>query len=362
MRICFVSMTNLFLCPYIKKYLSIIGDDIDADLIYWNRHGLEENTDKFNAFYSFDVSMNENISNKKKIYYFLKYRAYCKKIIGKNKYDKIIFLHNYMAILLESYLKRCYKRKYVIDIRDYSFESNRLFYFLEKRAIKNSGLAVISSEGYKNFLPAHEYVLCHNDPQIDEKADNLYCLKPSTSAQPIQISFIGLVRFFEQNSKLIDIFGNDDRFRLAFYGQNSEVLQQYAREHNVRNVIFKGHFAPEETKKFYEVTDIINNYYGNESLSLIYALSNKLYYAATLHKPILVCKNTYMEEISKKYAFGITLDTTDKSCADKLYNEFRLLDWSKLNDGCSKFMNKVKRDNETFKKSITNFIYNFREH
>ena len=69
-----------------------------------------------------------------------------------------------------------------------------------------------------------------------------------------------------------------------------------------------------------------------------------------------------MEEISKKYAFGITLDTTDKSCADKLYNEFRLLDWSKLNDGCNKFMNKVKRDNETFKKSITNFIYNFREH
>ena len=113
MKICFLSMTNLFLCPYIKKYLSVIDENVNIDLIYWNRHGIKEEINRFKTIYKFELPMNENISNIKKLYYFIKYRHYCIQVIKRNKYDKIIFLHNYMAILLESYLSKYYKNRYM---------------------------------------------------------------------------------------------------------------------------------------------------------------------------------------------------------------------------------------------------------
>ena len=102
--------------------------------------------------------------------------------------------------------------------------------------------------------------------------------------------------------------------------------------------------------------NIINNYYGNNSLSLLYALSNKLYYAAIFRKPILVCENTYMAEISQKYGFGLLMDDTDEFCADNLYKKYQSINWEKLNNGCEAFLDKVKKDNEIFEDSIKAFM------
>lgn len=356
MKICMISMTNIFLCPYIKKYMSYIEENVKVDLIYWNRHDVEEVMPEFNKIFSFNLRINERNNYLKKFYSFIKFKEYCIRIIKQNNYKKIIILHNYMAILMQHFLQKKYQGEYVIDIRDYSFENNLVFYKLEKKAILNSGLAVISSEGYKEFLPKFHYIICHNDPQTDDLTISNFATRSLENVNPIRISFIGLVRFSEQNKKLLDMFGNDERFLLAYYGQNSEILKKYAKDNGIKNVVFKGRFPSEETIDLYMQTDIINNYYGNNTPILEYALSNKLYYAATFRIPILVCKNTYMEKIAKKFHFGIELDETKKDCVERFYQTYLSIDRNLLNAGCESFLNQVKKDNEIFRAELNKFI------
>lgn len=355
MKLCFISITNLFLCPYINKYLNEIPDGTEADLVYWNRHGIDEDLSAFKSTFSFNSRMNERAGKTEKLRLFIKFKRFCEKTLSKNNYDRIIILHNNMAVLMKSYLNRRYASRYLIDIRDYSSEHNPVFFSLEKQAIINSGMAVISSEGFKNFLPEWDYVICHNDPNLDEEQVHEIRSVVREEGKPVQISFIGLVRFYDQNKRLLDLLGNDERFILAFYGQNSERLKEYADEKGIKNTIFKGRFDPKETTGFYKETDIINNYYGNNSPVLDYALSNKLYYAAYFNKPILVCPDTLMSSIACSHSFGIAFDDSTMD-ADMLYNKYISIDSEKMKEGCSQFIEEVQHDNLVFREKLQSFL------
>ena len=204
-------------------------------------------------------------------------------------------------------------------------------------------------------MPKWNYYISHNDSIV---ADDDIALSHSKtlSKLPIQISFIGLVRFYEQNQLLLNIFANDPRFKLAFYGKNSEPLQKYAEKNGIKNVEFVGHFDPNMTMKFYEKTDVINNFYGNNSILLKYALSNKLYYSATLGLPILVCDETYMMDVSKRYSFGIGLNTEAPSPADDFYNQYLNMDKQKIIEGGQAFMQEVAKDNAVFTDALNVFV------
>ena len=355
MRVCFISVTNLFICPYIKKYQQVLSENHELDVILWDRHNVEETLEGVNTIYKYEKRMDEQVTKLSKICNFFMYGQYCKKILDKEKYDKIIVLHNVFGVFLGKYLRQKYNKHYIIDIRDYSYENNKMYYFLEKKVIAHSGMAVISSKGYLSFLPAGQYVVAHNDSKLSEDTVREIRNRQKKNG-PICLSFIGLVRFIEKNQYLIRELGNDERFVLAYFGQNSELLEKFTKESKYTNVAFAGRFEPAQTIDFYKKTDIINNYYGNSSLSLKRALSNKLYYAAQLGIPILVCKGTYMEEISTSYGFGIAIDDSKNNFADSLYNAYMDIDREKLLSGCERFLETVRNDNRLFEKSLKYFI------
>lgn len=355
MKICLISITNLFLCPYIGKYLQLIGTGNRIDLIYWNRHGTDDDIKRYNSAYEFKIPLDEGQSRLVKLKCFIRYARFCKKLLTKNEYDRVIFLHNNAALVMPFYLYRKYAKRYIVDIRDYTMEYNTFFRMLEEFVIRNAGMMVISSPGYKNFLPKGTYYVCHNDSQVSTKDDDLLCGMCAADA-PIRISFIGLVRFFDQNKRLLDIFGNDKRFIMAFYGQNSEQLAAYSRSKEYENVEFVGKFSPDQTMDFYRRTQIINNYYGNDSPFLKYALSNKLYYAAALGLPILVCEGTYMYDISHKYSFGITLNENAPNAADDFYARYMQMSRETLVSGGKAFLDEVSEDNCQFIQGLATFM------
>ena len=355
-RICFISLVNLYLCPYITKYISLI--DCDYDIIYWNRHGIEEDNSA-KQIYAFPYKMEEGTSKLNKLIGYQKFRRYAFDIINRNDYSGIILLQTSAGILLHSILKRKYKDKYIIDIRDYTMENNPIFYFIEKSLIDNSALAVISSKGYENFLPPHNYILVHNDSFIDERMISKFESKERNKDR-IVISYIGLVRFHEQNKKVILKFKNDNRFILRFIGKDAFALERFCRENNVSNVELIDWFPPEKTLDYYYEADIIYNLYGNNTPLLDYALSNKLYYAAKFKMPILVCPNTYMEEVSKRYGFGFTFDLDDPNACDDLYDFYVNIDWKRFYDNCNSFLQQVKVDNLIFEDRIKTFIDNIK--
>lgn len=350
-RICFVSLNNIYLTPYINKYIDLI--DETYDVIYWNRHRMKEDI-KAKHYYSFNLQIEDTASKATKLLGYMKFRKFASDVL-KNNYDHVILLQTSVGVLLMSTLLSKYKQKYILDIRDYTFEKNIIFYKIVKQLVEHSSLNVISSKGYKEFLPPHNYTNVHNDVKIENRIIEEFSIK-SRINDVIKISYIGLIRFHEQNKKVILKFKNDPRFRIRFIGKNAKLLENFCIENNVNNVELIDQFPPEMTLHYYKGTDIINNLYGNNSPLLEYALSNKLYYASKLRIPILVCKNTYMEQISMQYGFGYVFNFEDPNACDKLYDYYNSIDWSRLEEGCNNFNELVDNENKAFEMDIKRVI------
>ena len=258
--------------------------------------------------------------------------------------------------MLSKVILKKYRKRYILDIRDYTFEKNFLFYSILKRMIKNSFFSVISSEGYKVFLPEYDYVITHNNRTLDPQKVNRIRYSKRKEKERLVIGFIGYISYQEQQKKLINLMKNDDRFELHFIGKEAESLVDYCIENKVDNVKIRGQFNPEDILEFYSEVDIINNIYGNNSPKLDFALSNKLYFAAEFYMPILVCENTFMEKISTEYGFGCTVDLNDSEISNKLYNYYHGIDWKIFGENCNLFLQKVNDENENFEAKVKGFF------
>lgn len=342
-RICFVSLGNIYLSPYLNQYTRIINDNYD--IIYWDRENLNEIIPGNNInIYRFQKSFSNKAS---KIKNYLLFKRYIKTILKKQNYDCIVFLQTLGAILTGSFLAKKYNRRYVIDIRDYSYEGNKYIYSIEKKLIRHSRFCVISSEGYKKFLPPKDYIIAHNIRELDSRETNRI-RKREKNNKTLNIAFIGYVNYHDQHKKLLLNLKNDNRFILTFIGTKALELKQFCIQNKIKNVKFGDRFNPEEILKLYENVDLVNNLYGNHTPTLDYALSNKLYFAAELNIPILTCCDTFMSEISHKYDFGIDVDVNNPRCGDLIIDKYNKIDWERLTIGCEKFLDKVRNEQKRF--------------
>ena len=344
MKVLFVLADNVYLTPYLKFYTHILDEQkYEYDVVFWDKNNNEQTIEE--NYYRFIGKGNNSIS---KVFNYIKYRKYILYILNKNKYDIVIPLHSIISFILTNCLIKNYKNRYIYDVRDYSFEKYSIFRKSQKKLVNNSLINIISSEGYKNFLPDSVYFVVHNCPNIEvshTKRINQSC---------INISYIGLIRFMEQNKKILLFFKNDERFHLNFIGTNAENLKDFCNENQITNVSLVGTFNSNDTLKFYENTDAVMNLYGNNTPLLDYALSNKLYYSALLHKPILVCEDTYMETITRKYGIGFTLKMRDDNERTILYEYIKNLQYNEFVKNCDTFILKVKEDQKLLVSELIN--------
>lgn len=355
MKIVFISAANLYLCPYIQKYLNVIKGNISYDIIYWDRHGIEE-VYGAETLYRYRAEEDELTPRWKKLLGYFAFGRFCKKILKENQYDGVILLHTDCGVLLTGLLTRYYRDRFILDIRDYSFEKNPVYYAAEKRLVQASYANFISSDAYRDFLSPGEYYVVHNNCAISEETAEEFRSCRGTHST-IRISFIGLVRFFEQSEKMAHSFAEDSRFLLGFFGKNASRLEAVLKEKGYHSGLrFLDRFSPEETISLYRETDIINGAYGNHNISLDYAYSNKLYYAAALGMPILVSPATAMERITAQYGLGFVYDPDDPKIADKLYQYYREIDWPTFDQNCAAFRKMVEDDEKRFEAVVQAFV------
>lgn len=348
--------TNLHWAPFYYRYEKyLISKKIKFDLILWNREEISEPCKAENIIEcnTRDIANNKN---PKKIWKFIVFGNFVKKVIKERRYDKLLFVGTYgCAIAFEcNFLSKNYKNKMWIDVRDDLYEWFKPFYLAEKKSIEASFATTISSPAFKRFLPKHNYYMMHNiDPNASDMIKNFK--KENDPEGRIRISFIGNVRYFEQNVQLIKLLKNDSRFRLQYYGKGSEKLEVYCKENDVENVDFHGGFLQDETINFYKKTDIINNMYGNETMNLQLALSNKLYYGAFLKLPILVSDNTLMEDLTHEYEMGFAFENTNEF-ADKLYEWYVKIENKEINPKFEALWKKVQDEDNTTMKKLDEFL------
>ena len=172
----------------------------------------------------------------------------------------------------------------------------------------------------------------------------------------INICYIGNVRFYDMAEKILSRFGNDTRFRISYMGTGANALAVFCKQQGIDNVTLADKFDPSMTTQFYEGCTLINNLYGNNNKYLDYALSNKLYYAAQFRIPILVCKDTFMEEICTTYNLGFVVDLEAPDAAAQVYKKYRDIDWVENEKGARRFLAKVEAENGVFLEMINAFV------
>ena len=127
MKVSIIAFSNLYRSPYVNIYADFCkANGLDYEIIFPNRGGVQESADCRLIEVPWDRS-------KKKIFNILAFRKAAIKHLKKSKSDFVIVLTTMPAVLMSGFLRRHYKGRYLIDIRDYTYESVRPYYFLEKR-------------------------------------------------------------------------------------------------------------------------------------------------------------------------------------------------------------------------------------
>jgi len=344
--IAIVAANNIRYSPYIKFYSDILDKlQIPYILIYPERNGTHDSW----------FGPNYAVAWKKSIPSIVNYALYArqvKKILRKNDVEKVVVLTSINAVYLSVYLKRKLKEKYIVDVRDYTYENYRAYAFLEKVALKNAGLRVISSQKFEDFLPKNDYLVCHN---ISVTGNRFEPNKLFYDGR-IRITYVGSVAYEKNVRRLIELVVSDKRFEFYIYGGGpyqqsiSDAVNEAANE----RVKYFGPYLPEEKNKIIEEASILFNVYGNSSQLLRCALSNKLYDSFYYHRMILNSTNTYMEEMSGLGGYSINIETLEN--LNGVYQWYIEADMKKVAMYQDTMYAKVVKENEETKEKIERFF------
>lgn len=318
-RIGIIFMSNLRYAPFVKYYTNILDtlDDVEYEVIYYNRdRSLHEPNNK-NYIPVPWVGKGTNAASKlEKAFNFALWKVYTNRLVKRKKYDFVIVIMTTAAVLLEKTLTRQYDGKFIFDVRDYTQEHVKWFFEAEKKLVTHSCLNVISSPGFKKFMPPADYVICHNFAPGSDWSPVKF-IKRTTL--PIQISYIGSISYEEQCIELMRLVNKDERFSFLFYGNEntSHRVSQEAQKLKNPRIRMMGPFLPNEKREIYKQSALVFNCYGNQGPLVLHAISNKHYDGALYRVPVLNSPGTIMAELAGEY--GYILDLGNIENLDGLY-------------------------------------------
>lgn len=345
MKVAVLGFNNIKYSPYITTYTDLLDKySIEYDVIIPNRNQLNETINGNLVYIEWDKKKN-------KLQNFVTFAKRTQTILKKENYDFIFILTTIPAILLSHVLVKKYKEKYLVDIRDYTYDKKPIFRNLETYVLKYAHTRVISSPAFREFLPDLEYVLCHNFSHRTLISDLTF----ERRGEPIKIGYVGSIAYIEECKRMIDLVRNDDRFCFYLYGNEvyGSIVSEYAESSGTERIKCFGGYEPAEKPKIIHGIDILFNDYGNGSDLVKCALSNKLYDSFTFKKPLITSPDTIMSKLANNYSFDI--DSKTKSL-DELYEWYNNINGDKMVSYMNQCLNQFKNENIFFEDTVCKII------
>ncbi len=352
MNVCIIGHTERNYLPYMEKYVRFFEENgVEYDIICWER----EDTQKKASEHEFPFVEEARPGKFYKFLSYMRFRRHVVSCLKKKKYDRVIVLTTVPAIALGGYLKSHFAGRYLFDIRDYSFERLGFYRKWVNALIKNSALTTISSHGFMEFLePNPKIIINHNITPYEPESQTASLAQK----QVINIGFIGGVRYFDENTFLIDKLKNTFRYQLWYIGKPTPDcdLQSYCAQHEVTNVSFIGKFTNDQKPELYKSVDMINSIYGSDSLEVTTALPNRLYEACIFKKPIISSKGTYLGEVIKQYGLGFVVDAENDDILAIVNDYVEHFNPESFIQHCNDFLAMIAQDEENLQNALKKFI------
>lgn len=309
MKVALILPAELKMAPYVQYYTSLLErKSCDYRIITWNRSGSfkSKNDEKIIVY---DKKSPENLNGISKLIDYCGFVSYVKRELTEHKYDYVI-LHTIIPVaFLSIFLKKKYFKKYIIDIRDICSLYGVMKYGLNI-ALKNSMLNVISSPGFKQWLPDASYLISHNIGHEWEK--KMQINKRISFKTPIRILTIGFIRYYDVNKKLIDYCANRVDVQLIFAGKGEVGVQlnNYVKTHAITNVTFTGEYIKKNEDSLVDTADFVSILLPLKSV-VPQAIANRFYLAILNCKPLIVNKGGIQADYIEKYGLGIAIGEND---------------------------------------------------
>lgn len=353
MKIGIIAFSPIRYLPYLRKYCEILnGCGQPYDVICFDREGEDQSHDNVHVFSARCI----DAPRYKKLAHFVRYNLFVRKILRKNRYDRLIVLTTLPAVLLADVLLRRYAGRFLFDYRDASYEHVPPYGWLVRRLAKAAALTCISSPGFKRFLPTDRLVLSHNASRdVLAEGDSPVQGVPFANAGRIVLTYMGHIGYFPATRHLVEKLANVAGMELRVIGLGSDGLRRAAGNLEAANVLFRGRFGSEEKLRLYADTDLVVNTYGDYCDVVRYALSNKLYEAARYGRPLLVSKNTLMQDYAEQYSLGLAVDLERDNVADAIQSYATGFNWEAFQAGGRKLLDEARRDEGIFVRKVIEF-------
>jgi glycosyltransferase involved in cell wall biosynthesis len=355
MKVLIVDTVSFERAPYLKYYIEACNEqNVAYDLFLWNRQNNGELTQNQHIF-TFHRRCDFGGGKIKKILPMMAYRKALLKQIRDGNYTHLILINTLASVMISSTVFRKFTGKYIMDIRDYTYEGIGFYRKLVNQLVKNSTFTTLSSRGFLAFIdPNSKIIINHNISNIEsiEKSATLGTRKPIT------IGFVGSVRYKSENMLLINALRNNPNYELLYVGSmvSGCNLEECCNQENIMNVEFQGRFDNNNKPDIYKSIDIINAIYGTFSLEVTTAIPNRLYDALLFKKPIIASKGTFLGDVVEKNKLGIAVELNSQSIKEKVNNYVKSFDENTFVQNCNECLKKVIGEQNFFKGKIRKFL------
>lgn len=352
MKVALILPGSIWYAPYVRIYTRILDEQgVEYSIISWNREG----DDKPEGFqYNVPCAQGHGSAGWKAYKGYIKY---IKRIVKDQRFERIIVFGPQMTCLLSIFLLTHFCGRYMIDYRDLSIEQKPVLKQLFSLMLRNSRVNVISSPGYKKYLPKGEYIISHNFDinvvrEILKQGENNHIIPASHG---IKVLTIGAIRDLSSNMEVVKALANKDGISLKFVGKGDAATQikEYCNSNDVNNVFFHGFYKKEEEPVFIQDADMMNIFYPYVKTHNT-ALSNRFYNSLIYKKPMIVNKDTTQGDYAEKYQVGLVV----RNCvnlADAIFDYFKSFNSKYYSTCCDKLLSSFLDDYKLFEGRIKDF-------
>lgn len=348
MRIALILASNLYMSPYVRYYTEILDKiGVSYGIVSWNRFGVEEH-----GVAAFDLTspLNRNIVGK--MIDSFRYCRFVKSQLRQGVYDKLVVFTLQNALMLYPFLKKRYTHNYIVDIRDYSV-AQKFFGHRLPGTIQNAVMAVISSGGYKAWLPqASNYVIGHNTSAFSPLEMRARIEGQTT----YKILTIGAIVYYDANRILIEQLADVPMFELEFVGTGyaEQMLKDFAASHKIKNVSFQGRYAKQDEPKFLEDAALISILI-DDSLNSMTLMSNRFYLSVVHGIPMMVDGGTEQAKWVRKFNLGVVIDRKF-GIKEQIIQYLQTFDCEKYDVGRKACLQIIQQDVAKFESKFKEFL------
>lgn len=347
-----ICVNSLRYSQYIYKYtlaLEYLG--INYYVIFWNRESDCSNELLNEHFIPYKEECDNFASRFSKVRPYLRFRSFVKGELSKRKIDKLIVLTSQTAVLFAPELLSG-KIQYIFDYRDITFEKNIAYKRLVKFLANKSEFFAVSSPYFADLIgvKTDKVIFAHNTRRklVSHDTQKEYHF-------PIRIVYWGMIRQVDFNKRVIDIFGNDDRFQLTYHGGGcSDNLIRYCQSKQYRNIYFTGPYTLSDIEGFACGTDILLNAYENDEIQA-HAFTTKYYDAIRYGIPMIVTQESDMCSSVTKYGLGFCVDWLSDDVANLIFESYQKFSFEEFEHGRLMVIEKVQQDDDRFVKKLKEF-------